>query len=63
MAKFGTLYLNGGTWKGQQIISQEWVNKSTKETVSIPWESLAGILGEEYAYLPETHADRYSYLW
>jgi CubicO group peptidase (beta-lactamase class C family) len=63
MAKFGTLYLNGGTWRGQQIISQEWVEKSTKAAVSIPWESLAGILGEEYADLPETHGDRYGYLW
>jgi CubicO group peptidase (beta-lactamase class C family) len=54
MAKFGYLYLNGGTWKGQQIISQEWVEKSTKESVSIPWESMAGILGKEYADLPET---------
>ena len=45
MAKFGYLYLNGGAWKGQQIISQEWVEKSTKASVSIPWASLAGILG------------------
>jgi len=62
MAKFGYLYLNGGNWKGQQIISQEWVEKSTKESVSIPWESLAGIL-DEYADLAETHIDRYGYLW
>lgn len=63
MAKFGTLYLNSGNWKGQQIISQEWVERSTKASVSIPWESLEGILGDEYADLPETHGDRYGYLW
>ncbi len=63
MAKFGYLYLNGGIWKDQPIISPEWVEKSTKETVPISWESLAGILGKEYAYLPETHGDRYGYLW
>jgi CubicO group peptidase (beta-lactamase class C family) len=63
MAKFGYLYLNGGTWKGQQIISQEWVEKSTRASVSIPWKSLAGILGDEYADLPETHGDSYGYLW
>jgi CubicO group peptidase (beta-lactamase class C family) len=28
MAKFGWLYLNNGTWDGQQIISKEWVQKS-----------------------------------
>jgi CubicO group peptidase (beta-lactamase class C family) len=29
MAKFGWLFLNNGTWDGEQIISQEWVNTST----------------------------------
>ena len=63
MAKFGYLYLNDGVWNGQQIISQEWVEESTKESVSIPWESLEGILGDEYVDIPETHGDRYGYLW
>jgi CubicO group peptidase (beta-lactamase class C family) len=30
MAKFGQLYLNGGTWKGIPVISSEWVAESTK---------------------------------
>ena len=30
MAKFGLLYLNGGVWNGQQIVSQEWVEASTQ---------------------------------
>lgn len=30
MAKFGQLFLNGGVWEGQQIISEEWVNESTR---------------------------------
>jgi CubicO group peptidase (beta-lactamase class C family) len=29
LAKFGYLFLNNGTWDGQQIISEEWVNVST----------------------------------
>ena len=29
-AKFGQLYLDGGRWKDRQIISQEWVELSTK---------------------------------
>ncbi len=29
MAKFGYLYLNNGTWDGQQIIPAEWVTEST----------------------------------
>lgn len=31
MAKIGQLYLNGGTWMGQRIISEEWVHESTSE--------------------------------
>jgi len=35
-AKFGRLYLNKGNWNGDQLISESWVEKSTK------WESLNG---------------------
>lgn len=28
MAKFGLLYLNGGKYKGKQVISPEWVKES-----------------------------------
>ena len=31
MARFGYLYLNGGSWDGQQIVPCEWVKTSTKE--------------------------------
>jgi CubicO group peptidase (beta-lactamase class C family) len=36
MAKFGLLYLNHGNWKGQQIISEEWINQSFGNYIS-PW--------------------------
>ena len=29
MAKFGQLYLDGGLWRGDRVISQEWVREST----------------------------------
>src|SRR5579872_1604676 len=29
MAKFGQLYLNGGTWKGKRILPKEWVKEAT----------------------------------
>ena len=29
MAKFGYLFLNNGSWDGEQIISEDWVNTST----------------------------------
>lgn len=30
MLKFGELYLQKGTWKGKQILSKEWIDKSFK---------------------------------
>jgi CubicO group peptidase (beta-lactamase class C family) len=29
LAKIGRLYMNGGNWNGKQIVSKEWVDKST----------------------------------
>jgi CubicO group peptidase (beta-lactamase class C family) len=43
MAKFGYLYLNNGTWDGQQIITAEWVKESTRA-------GLAAGGGVDYAY-------------
>lgn len=31
MAKIGQLYMDGGTWKGKQIIPEKWINESIKE--------------------------------
>ncbi len=48
LAKFGYLFLNNGIWKGNRIISEEWVKKST----------------EAYLSLPQLNwADSYGYLW
>jgi CubicO group peptidase (beta-lactamase class C family) len=33
MAKFGQLYLNKGQWEGQQLISSQWIQKSTRASV------------------------------
>lgn len=35
-ARFGRLMLNEGNWNGKQIISRNWVRKSTRENDSIP---------------------------
>jgi CubicO group peptidase (beta-lactamase class C family) len=39
MAKFGLLYLNNGKWKGQQIISEEWIKQSVKSYINVPWDN------------------------
>ncbi len=33
-AKLGRLYLDGGNWNGEQIVSREWVRKSTRLDIS-----------------------------
>ena len=35
MLKFGQLYLNKGIWKGEQIISEQWVEDSFKKHVQL----------------------------
>jgi CubicO group peptidase (beta-lactamase class C family) len=44
MAKFGYLYLNEGVWKGERIISQEWINQSVHQHISFSqaWGDLDG---------------------
>ena len=36
LAKFGQLFLKKGNWKGNQIISQEWVSESTRKHKELP---------------------------
>lgn len=38
MVKIGQLYLNGGIWNGNQIVSKKWIDESTKEHSR--WEKL-----------------------
>ena len=33
LAKVGYLYLNGGKWKGEQLISKEWIDTATKKHI------------------------------
>lgn len=35
MAQFGSLYLHKGRWKGKNSVPEDWVARSTKESVSI----------------------------
>lgn len=47
LAKFGFLFLNNGIWNGNQVISEEWVKKST----------------DKFIDLNLSWADSYGYLW
>lgn len=35
-AKLGQLYLNGGMWRGKQIISAKWIANSTSKKIDVP---------------------------
>jgi CubicO group peptidase (beta-lactamase class C family) len=41
LAKIGQLFLNGGSWNGQRIVSDQWIRESTKERLkfgrSLQW--------------------------
>ena len=57
MAKIGLLFLNKGKWNGEQILSEDWINKSAS---SYPgnswinnWDNHWGMKG--YAYSWWTH--------
>lgn len=54
MAKLGQLYLDGGTWKGRQIISEKWVRESTSR------QSLWKQRNLPYGYLWWVHEDGFA---
>lgn len=52
MAKIGQLYLDGGMWKGKQIVSTGWINESTKEhsrweKINLPYGYLWWIIDDK----------------
>jgi len=54
MVKIGATFLNKGIWNGQQIISEQWVEKSAtsfpgNEGIDIPGED-SGIVGYSYSW-------------
>jgi CubicO group peptidase (beta-lactamase class C family) len=54
MAKFGQMYMDGGRWNGQQIVSSEWVLASTQPYSNLSWSD------------PDTkdwQVDGYGYQW
>lgn len=52
LAKFGSLYLHQGRWKGQQIIPAEWVARSIERHVqNVPWGP-PGVYGYGFMWYP-----------
>ncbi len=45
MAKFGQLYLNGGVWGGERLVSEAWIEESTRKHAE------SDLYGEDFGYL------------
>jgi CubicO group peptidase (beta-lactamase class C family) len=57
-AKFGVLFLNGGAWQGEQVISTSWVEESTGPYLP---ENYSDYYSEYFQSLPGKAY--YQYLW
>lgn len=61
MAKLGLLYMNGGTWKGERFLSEEWTKMAMEKDYSLgPDESgliysKGGMYGQSLMVMPSTH--------
>ncbi|HRE61684.1 MAG TPA: serine hydrolase domain-containing protein [Micropepsaceae bacterium] len=60
LAKLGQLYLNGGIWHGQRIVSSDWVATSTSRQVEIN-EETTGMDAERFAQIATRGADGYAW--
>ena len=56
MARIGLMSLNGGKWRGRQIISEEWVETSTSALID---RLLCGFIPIQYGYLWWVTPDKY----
>lgn len=56
-ARFGRLFLNNGVWNGDQIISEKWIYKSTRENNSLPGDTYPDWFGKGCKHV------YYSYQW
>lgn len=62
LAKIGRLYLNGGTYAGKQIVSKQWIDRSThadltNEAYSLGWNNIITPAGDgQYTVTPRFFA-------
>jgi CubicO group peptidase (beta-lactamase class C family) len=54
MAKIGQLFLDGGRWQGQQVVSEEWVAESTKLRIGNAFPGWVKADGYGYQWWLET---------
>lgn len=59
LAKIGYLYLNGGRWDGQQLISDAWVRQSLTPAIDTGWQGLK----YGFKWWLQPLEDRKEYVW
>ncbi|GHF15090.1 hypothetical protein GCM10017044_06540 [Kordiimonas sediminis] len=71
-AKLGSLYINGGVWNGQQLISEDWVKRATRPSKPhLEPEHVGGNRGYQYQWwVPKDYDGEYiamgiwgQYIW
>jgi CubicO group peptidase (beta-lactamase class C family) len=53
LAKFGQLYLNGGSWEGNQIVPESWVTESSQSQI----QTFSETSGYSYQWYTSTNLD------
>ena len=56
MARIGLMCLNGGKWRGRQVVSEEWIETSTSDLIE---RSFFGAFDFHYGYLWWVTPDKY----
>lgn len=62
LLKFGMLYVNNGQWKGQQILTPDWVNKSKEVFVNFGRNNNVGYGYQFWIFKAETIAEDQNHL-
>jgi CubicO group peptidase (beta-lactamase class C family) len=60
-AKLGQLYLNNGKWNDQQILSEEWINKTLSPSTSNPLYGYQIWLNTDRGFWPSLPASTYAF--
>ncbi len=55
LARFGLLYLNGGSWNGEQLISEEWID--FVRTPAPSTKSRGNFYGGQWWLVPDDRTD------
>ncbi|MCX7356846.1 MAG: serine hydrolase [Alphaproteobacteria bacterium] len=60
LLKVGQMYLDGGVWRGQRIVSREWVERSTSPRIDIS-PATTGLTQEEFENFYSPGVDGYAW--